>query len=272
MARNTGIDNAKGDYICFCDSDDYIDRNMVEDCVKIVTSENIELLHYGFHIISADGNEKDIIKAEQIKIYSNNELNEKFIPGMLGYEPDLCKPIGLWMSLCGSFISLDLIKRANWRCESERNIISEDMYSLLELYNYVKKAGVTNKAYYYYCENANSLTHIFRADRYEKIKIFYEKTLERCVEINLSSEFYYLIKRYYISYTTAAIKQIALSNITIKQKKKEICKICMDELAKKLFIESAEDNYSLKQRLFNYLVIKNHRILIMLICYLNKYV
>jgi len=30
MARNTGIDNANGEYICFFDSDDYIHPNTIE--------------------------------------------------------------------------------------------------------------------------------------------------------------------------------------------------------------------------------------------------
>lgn len=33
-ARNTGIQNAKGDYICFVDSDDYISENYLEELIK----------------------------------------------------------------------------------------------------------------------------------------------------------------------------------------------------------------------------------------------
>ena len=43
MARNTGIDYAKGEYICFFDSDDYIELNTIEKLYKIIVSEQPEM-------------------------------------------------------------------------------------------------------------------------------------------------------------------------------------------------------------------------------------
>lgn len=33
-ARNTGLDNARGSYIIYCDSDDWVEREMYEKMIK----------------------------------------------------------------------------------------------------------------------------------------------------------------------------------------------------------------------------------------------
>ena len=47
MARNTGIENALGTYICFFDSDDYIAAETVEKAVKVAREEQAEVVIFG---------------------------------------------------------------------------------------------------------------------------------------------------------------------------------------------------------------------------------
>ncbi|MGM9550808.1 MAG: glycosyltransferase family 2 protein [Clostridia bacterium] len=47
VARNKGIECAKGDYICFVDSDDKIDNTMIEDCVSCIKKEGADVLRHG---------------------------------------------------------------------------------------------------------------------------------------------------------------------------------------------------------------------------------
>ena len=47
FARNKGIDEATGDYIMFIDSDDYVEKNMIEDMVSKITEDDIDLVISG---------------------------------------------------------------------------------------------------------------------------------------------------------------------------------------------------------------------------------
>ena len=64
-ARNTGLDNAKGEYIAFLDNDDTIDSNFYEKLYKKATETNADIVKGEVHIIGYDGSE------------SYGDLNEK---------------------------------------------------------------------------------------------------------------------------------------------------------------------------------------------------
>lgn len=72
------------------------------------------------------------------------------------------------MSAWTNLYSMEIILNNKWKFISEREIISEDIYSLLNLYKYVNKVAILSEALYFYCENGTSLTHTYRKDRFEK--------------------------------------------------------------------------------------------------------
>lgn len=54
-ARNAGINIAKGEYICFVDSDDWIDPQMYEKMYNCAQSNNVDLVICGFNRITSSG-------------------------------------------------------------------------------------------------------------------------------------------------------------------------------------------------------------------------
>lgn len=48
MARNTGIRNAKGDYICFVDGDDYISKDHVSNLMSRIIQEGTDACYGGY--------------------------------------------------------------------------------------------------------------------------------------------------------------------------------------------------------------------------------
>ena len=53
-ARNSGLEVAKGEYVCFVDSDDYWEENVLVDIMNQVTREQLDVLRFDYH----DVNEK----------------------------------------------------------------------------------------------------------------------------------------------------------------------------------------------------------------------
>ena len=133
-ARNTGIDCATGEYICFVDSDDYVAADMVEKTYKCAEQYNADIVLYGYNVVDSNGKKvKECIPKPYKTFYKNEEIQKYVLPNMIATDPNAGDEF--WMSMCGGLFSMRLINEANWRLASERDIISEDVYSLLQLYN-----------------------------------------------------------------------------------------------------------------------------------------
>lgn len=74
IARNIGIKEASGEYILFVDSDDWIERNMLECISNKIHNNHSELLLWGYSIFDGEilttGNvpELEIIKFDELKL------------------------------------------------------------------------------------------------------------------------------------------------------------------------------------------------------------
>jgi len=65
-ARNYGFHRAKGDYILYIDSDDFIDRILLEEAYKILRKSKFDFLNYGFDFV--DENDRSIKSFSKFKL------------------------------------------------------------------------------------------------------------------------------------------------------------------------------------------------------------
>ena len=76
VARNIGLKEAKGDYILFIDSDDYIsDKVIIEKFINILDSNKYDFI-YTSYCRFEDGNEEKITEVLPINL-TNDEIRDK---------------------------------------------------------------------------------------------------------------------------------------------------------------------------------------------------
>lgn len=248
MARNTGIEHATGKYICFFDSDDYVKTDTIEKIVGLAEKVNADIVTFGYSNVDNNG----LVKSEYVpctvkEIFHGKEVQEEFLPDMLAERKESVNK-RLHMSAWASLYSMKLIKENGWKFVSEREIIAEDVYSLLVLYKSVQCVAVLSEALYFYCDNGASLTHTYRKDRYKKIEKFYIETTQKAKQLGYSEKVIDRVRMPYYSFTIAALKMISRANCSYREKRHYINEIMDSETFRTLINEMdyAEESFSRK--------------------------
>ena len=250
IARNTGIENATGEFVCFLDSDDYLDLTTIEKAYALAKKECAEIVVYGLKSVNQNGELiKSFTPCPEKTVFKDEEVLNEFFPEYLAPNPKGDGKLRYYTSSCLLFYSSEYINKIGWRYKSEREILSEDIYSQIELFQKVKKIAIIKEALYNYRENNNSFSRIYKQDKYRQVKHFYLESLKLCEKLGYSEEIKHRVSKHYIAFTITTLKQEYKSPRAKQEKKEEIKNIINDGVLQEVLRKSKKDKENLARKI-----------------------
>ncbi len=244
MARNSGIEKATGEYIFFFDSDDYIDLETVEKCIAEAIINKSDIVVFGRKEVLENGNKKTVEFFPNKRIYYGDEISNNLLPEMFSHK------CGFGLSCCSKMFRLSAINENNIRFKSERELLSEDSYFLLELLPKIKTLSIIPQYFYYYCERFSSFSHTYTKDKQKNNDVFLSECIKYVKENNLNKKIIpHIMARYHI-YSISVMKEIATSNLKADEKKEKLLSIFNSGSFRSTLKLSAIKNSNIKIRIF----------------------
>lgn len=145
-ARNFGLKIAKGNWITFVDSDDYLSPIMYENLIKKSNKNSVDVLICAYKYVF--GNiEKELVRSG-VEKYINSHKSINFLKGKswIGGGP--------WNKIFRKELLVNLFF-------DESISFGEDTLFIIAALLRARSIFVTSAAYYYYVQNENSLSHTY---------------------------------------------------------------------------------------------------------------
>lgn len=170
-ARNTGLDIAKGSYVLFVDSDDWVEKDMIEFLHNLIV--NAEADKAQCSLIKVKYSQEKIIKASTIKsevlIGTENILLHFFAENLISSV------------VCDKLFSMMLFQ--NLRFPLRQNL--EDAFILSDVFTHAHSIIVSNSIKYYYFQRDGSIMNIAKNLRHMKSSFLaYKNRIKVSTELN----------------------------------------------------------------------------------------
>ena len=154
--RNLSIEKASGEYICFVDSDDYIDNGCFKFLIDKITETKADIVMCSYYL---ETNGKSTPIPIENCLLSSENYNV--------YLPDL-KEKNVIDTACNKLYNLEFLRKSGVKCPV--NELYEDTAFNLSLLKHNPKIAVYNKCFYHYVLHFGSITRRYNPQKLQILK------------------------------------------------------------------------------------------------------
>lgn len=175
-SRNFALPHAKGEYIAFLDSDDYVEKNMYEEMYNLAIKDNSDLVECDFYWEYPDKRKEDIGK-----IYNGKEeMLEKI-------------RVVAWNKL----IKREILEKS--KVEFPKGFRYEDVEFTYKLIPYIEKVSFIKKPFVHYVQRQGSISNT-QNERTKEIFQVLEHVIDYYKENNIYEKYKTALEYVYIRY------------------------------------------------------------------------
>ena len=192
-----GVKSSKGQYICFVDSDDYVENNFVERLYFALINNDADVCACNYSEI-VDGNKEylNYIKSEQL-IETNKDVENLVL--LFNLNNETSTPHCRWNKIYKREMILDSFEFLDTSIN-----MGEDLNLSFYIFGTSKKCAVIQDYLYCYRKLNDSMSHISK-----NYWVSYEKLLHQLLKINESKNMnmeQFIYSMYYIRYVIASLR------------------------------------------------------------------
>lgn len=182
-ARNAGTKNARGQYVTYIDSDDFVSKDYLQSLVELIFKYNAEIAVGGIYTFYDDKHIK--LKSVDEKTYCYNGL-------------DALKNMLYQNNLDSSACAMVILKSIALQYPFPYGKYHEDEFTTYKYYLYANKVAISTKPIYYYYQRQDSIMHVFgqasmdeldAADNYESVCKQYSMDLLKAAQSKKFSDY-----------------------------------------------------------------------------------
>ncbi len=237
MARNSGLDAARGQWIAFMDPDDALKKQSYSSLLSLVERADIDVLSFGVNVVPE-------------KEWDNSLIDDAFVGKIDEVESVKEFMKKRHFATCLSYLfRRDFIKKQRFPAL----MFLEDVLFVLPLFTSVATIGITSTKTYLYIVHQSSTTNLINSERLNRgcDDVVAALMMMNDIKKDKSPDIVKRITERQKFYTINLFTRLLLSGKNAKQLKS--IKICLDDM--KLLPFNGND---LKTRFYNFLFCHQH--------------
>lgn len=254
-ARNAGLEHARGDYIGFVDSDDWVHPDMFENLYAAAVSVGSDIAVGGFEIwIDGVRVRSECHPLAGSVLRGDNEI-EPYRKLLYGRLPDDSNTAPYPVAVCFAIYRRALVDRSNARFF---DVLSEDLFFNLGIYQAAGNiAHISDCGYCYRKDCQDSITRSFSIGTAKRYVDFFETLAAYAAEESDAEECLLRARRKMVDYSRSYVFMVEKSSLDIREKAEGVSALVNTDTFARYCATYPSSALPVFQSLFHWLLLEN---------------